>query len=295
MLKTLVAPSWRARFKDTDLFAILPLGETLVIHAPETVRRANCTGVLSLRMLSIIFLVAAFAGVSSGQALGSLSSAGDVFVGSMPAPAESTIFPGDVVRTGDNGNATFTLNGKGSIKLASGSQVVFSGDPRFLAELQSGTVVMDSFGGTTDITLRAGSFVVSPLIGADKTSSKIEKAQEGSFTITCLDGSISLIPVQGATGSVLHANQVLMISPTGELGLIQQANANSNATTNAPAAEPPPPPATPGPTSNTQKSHKGWIILGVAGGGAVAGIAAAAAGHGGKGEEGTTPVSPSSP
>ena len=285
MLKALIAPSWRARFKDTGLFAILPLGESPVIHAPETVRRANCTGVLSLRMLSIVFLMVAFAGISRGQALGSLSSAGDVFVGSMPAPAESTIFPGDVVRTGDNGSATFTLSGKGSIKLAPGSQVAFSGDPRFLAELQSGTVVMDSFGGTTDITLRAGNFVVSPLIGADKSSSRIEKAQEGSFTISCLDGSISLIPLQGATGSVLHANQVLTISSAGELGLIQEANAAPNQ----------PPPATtsnPGPaTPNAQKSHKGWIILGVAGGGAVAGIAAAAAGHGGSNEA----VSPSSP
>lgn len=288
MLKTLVAPSWRARFRfqDSGPFAILPLGETPVIHAPETVRRANCTGVLSLRMLSILFLTVVFAGVSSAQALGSLSSTGEVFVGSMPAPAESTIFPGDVVRTGENGNATFTLSGKGSIKLAPGSQVVFSGDPRFLAELQSGMVVMDSFGGTTDITLRAGNFVVSPLIGADKSSSKIEKAQEGSFTISCLDGSISLIPLQGATGSVLHANQVLTISSAGELGLIQEANAP--AAPNAPAAQPP----SPGPTTpSAQKSHKGWIILAVAGGGAVAGIAAAAAGHGGNNEA----VSPSSP
>lgn len=267
--------------QDYRPFAIFLLEEDFVVHTPETVTRTGFTAALPVRALCIVFLISAFACISNGQALGSLSSAGGVFVGSMPAPAESTVFPGDVVRTGDNGNATFTLSGKGSLKLAPRSQVTFSEDPRFLAQLQSGTVVMDSFGGTTDVTLRAGNFVVSPLIGADKSSSRIEAVPDGSFTVACLDGSISLIPLEGATGRVLQANQMLTISSTGELGPIQAATA----ATPTPTAQP-----TPATTTNVQKSHKGWIILGAAGaGGAI--VAAVAASHGGN----NGAVSPSSP
>jgi hypothetical protein len=249
-----------------------------MIDRPETTRRTTWGRFLSRRAVFILLASAAFAGISNGQqqALGSLNSAGDTFVDAMPVPAESTIFPGDVVRTGGNGNGTFTLTGKGSLKLAPQTQVKFAGDPRFLAELQSGRVVMDSFGGTTDLTVRAGNFVVSPLIGPEKSSSRIEEGSDGSFTIVCLDGSISVIPLEGATGRVLQANQMLTISSAGELGLVQQATATAA--------------TQPSPVPHAQKSRKGWIILGAAGaGGAI--VAAAAASHGGNNQA----VSPSSP
>lgn len=237
------------------------------------------------RILGPLLVMAIVANGSKPQqqeALGSLSSAGDVFVNAMPALSETTIFPKDVVRTGDNGNATFTLSGKGFFKLSPRSQLAFDGDPQYLAELQSGTVVTDSFGGTTDITLRAGNFVVSPVIATEKSASRIEKAADGSFTLYCLDGSISLIPLQGATGRVLQANQFITISTQNELGPIQET-----AVAQPPGGSPP----SNGQIPAAQKSHKGWIILGIAGAGAAAGIAAAAASHGGNSQA----VSPSSP
>jgi len=235
--------------------------------------------------LLVIAMVASGAKPQQQEALGSLSSAGDVFVNAMPAPSEATIFPKDVVRTGDNGNATFTLSGKGFLKLSPNSQLAFEGDPRYLAELQSGTVVMDSFGGTTDITLRTGNFVVSPVVATEKSASRIEKAAGGSFTLYCLDGSISLIPLQGATGRVLQANQFVTISSDGNLGLVQEVSAAQPPAALSPSS---------GQAPTVQKSHKGLIILGIAGAGAAVGIGAAAASHGGSSGN-SQAVSPSSP
>ena len=54
------------------------------------------------------------------------------------APAESTVFTGDTVRTADTATATFTLSGKGSFGIASRTQLVFTGNQQYLAELKSG-------------------------------------------------------------------------------------------------------------------------------------------------------------
>lgn len=237
-------------------------------------------------LLPVLLLLIAGGAVAQETPLGSLTSVGDVFINALPAPPDTTVFARDVIRVGDSGSSTFTLSGKGSIKLSPGSQVVLANDPRYLAELQAGTVVIDSFAGATNVTLRAGSFIVGPVVTSEKSASRVERMADGSFNVSCLDGSIGLIPLQGATGRVLQTNQSVAISSSGELGAIQEAS---------PAAPPATaPPTSPSPTSQppaVQNSHKGWIILGVVAGGAVAGIAAAAAGHGGNNQA----VSPSTP
>lgn len=206
------------------------------------------------------------------QALGSLSAAGNVYVNGSLAPAEFTVFPGDTVLTSDSATATFTISGRGSLKLSPGTHVAFPNDPRFLAELTSGTVVMTSFSGATEWTLKAGNFVVAPVIQTEQSSSRIEKTADGSFIIACLDGSVGVIPLQGASGQVLRTGQTLQISPEGELSAPQE-------TSTQPATQ-----------SSVKKSNKKeWIVLGAAGAGA-AGIAAAVAGRGGHGPS----VSPSS-
>jgi hypothetical protein len=253
--------------------------------------RGTSPGILAFVQLIILLLSVPVLGNGTArpqerqrQSLGSLSASGDVSVNGSPAPAESTIFSGDTLVTGNAGTAIFTISGKGSFKLSPLSQLVFAANPQYLAELQSGTVVMDSFAGSTDVTLRAGNFVVGPVIQTEKSASRIERAGDGSFAVYCLEGSVGLIPLQGATGRVLQANQSIAISPQGDLVLIPEA----------PAPLPPTAPSsnTPQPSPTAQKnSHKGWIILGAAGGGAAGIAAAAAAGHGGS----RTPVSPSSP
>ena len=245
--------------------------------------------ILAARLLPPVFLLILIAGGAMAQEtpLGSLTSVGDVFINALPAPPDTTAFAGDVVRVGDSGSSTFTLSGKGSIKLSPGSQVLLANDPRYLAELQSGTVVIDSFAGATNVTLRAGSFIVGPVVTAEKSASRVERMADGSFNVTCLDGSIGLIPLQGATGRVLQANQSLAISSTGELGAIQQVPAAPSA-----AAAPASTPSTGANPPAVQNNHKGWIILGVVGAGAVVGIAAAAAGHGGGNNQAVSPSTP---
>jgi hypothetical protein len=231
-------------------------------------------------LLLVLFIPFFANGARSQQGpLGSLSAAGTVYVNGNPAASESTIFPNDVVRTGNDGTATFTLSGKGSFKLATDTQLAFSGQ-QYIAELQSGTVVMDSFGGTTDMSMRVGPYILAPVIAAATSSSKVTKSADASFTVVCLDGSVGLVPIQGAVGRVLRANQSVAISSQGELGTTQDissAVSSSSAPSNVP---------------HTQTSHKTWIILGAVGGAAAIGGAVAAAGHAGSSSQAVSPSSP---
>jgi hypothetical protein len=214
------------------------------------------------------------------QPLGSLSAIGQVYVNDAPAPSESTVFPGDVVRTTESSAATFSMSGKGVFKIAPQTVVFFAGEPRYVAELRSGTVVMTSFAGATDITMKVSNFVVAPVVQAERSTTKIERESDGSYMITCVDGSVGLIPLQGTAGRVLGPGQSVVISSNGELNLGE-----------SPAgAAPPTIPANTNPPVQKSK-RKEWIILGLLGGGAAIGAAAAAASSSG----GSKPVSPSSP
>jgi ferric-dicitrate binding protein FerR (iron transport regulator) len=215
----------------------------------------------------MLYPVAASAsGASSRQArepLGALATVGTVYVNGAPAPAVLTIFAGDTVLTGDNGSATFTMTGKGSLKLSTQTHVTFIGDARFLAELTAGTVIMTSFAQSTDVTLRAGNYVIAPVIQTEQSSSRIDKTATGSFAVSCLDGSVGVIPLEGANGRVLAVGQSVEISPQGDLGVTQEASA---------------PPATNASVKKQSNSHTGYIILGVAAAAGV-GAAVALAGH----------------
>jgi hypothetical protein len=235
----------------------------------------------------LVLQLALFPALASGRAasqdqerqpLGSLTSFGDVFVNDAHPPGESTIFSTDSVRTSSTGSATFTASGKGSLKVSPGSELTFAANPQYVGELKSGTVVINSVSGPSGMSIRAGDFAVVGVTQGEEASSKIEKMPDGSFQITCLQGSMGVIPLQGANGIFLQAGQSVRISPQGELSGVQQ-----QATTSP----------TPAQQSGTQKkSNTGWIILAVVGGGAAAG-AAAALGHGGGGS--SPPVSPSAP
>jgi hypothetical protein len=217
--------------------------------------------------------------------LGSLSTVGEVYVNDSRAPAESTVFSGDILTTGQSGTATFAMSGKGTFKISSQGVLVFAGDPQYVAELKSGTVVMSSFAGATDIVLRAGNFTVGPVVTEEHSTAKIDREADGSFLVSCLEGSVGVLPLKGAAGRFLQAGQALSISPEGELVAPKQLPAPLAAPTPSPA----PTPTTTPTTSGNKKSYKGWIILGLAGAGAAGAAAAAAGGGGGH------PVSPSSP
>jgi hypothetical protein len=209
--------------------------------------------------------------------LGSLNTVGEVYVNDSAAPAEGTIFSGDVLRTGANGTAAFTPSGRGSLKIAPHSQLVFAGAPQYLAELKSGTVVMSSLSGAAGVNLRAGNFVVAAVTEGEQSTSSVVSAPDGSFAINCLEGNVGVLPLEGANGMFLTAGQAANISGQGELSAAKQPEAPSPAT----AASTPPPPV-----AKVKKSNTGYIILAVVGGVAVA------AGAGLAGKKSSSAVSP---
>jgi hypothetical protein len=215
------------------------------------------------------------------QPLGSLSSVGQVYVNNSVAPAESTLFTGDALRTDDTSTATFTISGKGSFQIAARSQLVFTGNPQYVAEFKSGIVVMSSLSGPSGVNLRVGNFALVAVTQNQQSTSSIESAADGSFLISCSEGSVGIIPLEGPPNGVfIQAGQSVSISPQGQVSA-PTATVASTATS----------PTQPIPAA--KKSHTGWIILGLAGGGAVAAGAAAAAlaGHAAAAQT----VSPSSP
>jgi len=205
------------------------------------------------------------------QPLGSLSAVGQVYVGNSVVPSESTVFTGDTLRTDPTATATFTMSGKGSLAIASSSQLIFADTPQYVVELKSGVVVMNSQSGPSGINLRANNYVVVAVNREEQSTSKIEGAADGSFLISCSEGSVGVVPLEGPpNGIFLQKGQSVTISPQGELSSPTTAVASTAtptpSTQNAPAAK--------------KDNHTALIILGV-GGGAAAIAAAAAAGHGG--------------
>jgi ferric-dicitrate binding protein FerR (iron transport regulator) len=208
------------------------------------------------------------------QPLGSLSTVGEVYVNGSRALNESTVFTGDNVLTAVGGTATFTTSGTGSIKISPLSQVLVAGEPGYVAELKLGAAVMSSASGPSGVTLRIGTFVAVPTVRDQQTSASIERKADGSFVVSCLEGSVGVLPLQGGNGLFLQSGQSLIITASGEL-VTQEKPATAPEAT-APAV------------TQAKKSYTGWIILAVAGAGG-AGAAAALVSRGGKS------VSPSAP
>jgi len=235
---------------------------------------------------------------AQNQALGSVTTVGPVTINGVPAPADLTIFPGDTLKTNDMGSAAFSIGGKGSFKLLSNSEIVFPPDPRYTAELKAGSVVMNSFNGATDISLRVGNYVVAPVIQAQQSTSQVVRHADGSFTVTCLEGSVGMIPLEGATGRVLQSGESVNILPSGELDIAKAPGAVPTQTPTPESKPSPaeqasttqPPPTAPVPAVQHKDKTKQYILIGVVAGGAV-GIAAAVAGAG----HGKSAVSPSVP
>src|ERR1700693_4584488 len=239
---------------------------------------------------------------AQNQALGSVTTGGPVTINGVPAPADLTIFPGDALKTADLGSAAVSISGKGAFKLLSNSEMVFPPDPRYSAELKAGSVLMNSFNGATDVSLRVGNYVVAPVIEAQQSTSQVVRRADGSFTVTCLEGSVGMIPLEGATGRVLRPGESVNILPSGELDIAKASGAAPGAVpTQSPTAETKPipaeqvstaqpPPEAPVPAVQHKDKTKEYILIGVIAGGAV-GIAAGVAGAG----HGHSSVSPSTP
>jgi hypothetical protein len=206
--------------------------------------------------------------------LGSLTSAGEVYVNGVHATADMTVFTGDSMRTGADGSGTFTIGGQGSIKASANTQIDFSSNPLFVAEVKNGMVVMSTIPGAPNMKVRAGTFVVVAETGdadttAAQTACQIQHLADGSFQITSVTGSVGVIALEGPETIFIKAGESVSVTPTGEL--------SQTTTTGAPAATATPDQATT-PNNRKKKAPVGWILLGVIGAGG-AGAAAALAGH----------------
>jgi hypothetical protein len=223
------------------------------------------------------------------QPLGSLSGAGEVYVNNSPAPADATIFSGDTLHTGATGTVTFTSSVEGTFQLLPGSQIAFNGGDQFVAELQTGTVVVSSQRGPQGLSVRAGDYTVVGATEGELTSAKIERGADGSFAVTCLGGSVILVPAgEGSSGLLIQAGQTVNISAKGKLSAVREAAAAPTPSLTPAPGEAPSTPA-PAPVSTGMSNTTKWIIAGVAIAGGAGAALALAGGHK------SSSVSPSNP
>ncbi len=211
-------------------------------------------------------------------ALGSLTSVGEVYVNDSPAPAEITIFSGDRVRVGENGSATFNMSGKGSLKLSPSSQALFAGKYEYTVELEAGAVVMNSISGPNGLTLRIGNDVLVPSTKEHLALASIDRAPDGSYLVTCSDGAIGVLNLQGTAGQFLQVGQAVSVAPNGELFPVMRQDMTPVSSAKSASA-----------ARKSRGSFTGWGYLGLAAGGAAG--AAAALAHGG-GKQSVSPAGP---
>jgi hypothetical protein len=218
------------------------------------------------------------------QPLGSFSTTGEVYLNSAAAPAEATVSAHDLLRTSGTGTATFTLAGNGSLRISPNTEVLFAGEPQYAAELKFGKVVMNSLDGPMGISLRAGSSVVVAVAEGEQSTSSIEAPSDGSFLISCLRGSVGVIPLQGGKGIFIRGGQSVTVSPQGEIS----AMGNLSATNSQQPASPSLVSAGPEPTARRRHSYARWILI--AAGAAGVATAAAILSANGSGASTNTPV-----
>jgi len=202
----------------------------------------------------------------SREPLGSLTGVGEVYLNDSPAVGESTIFSGDRIRTAETGAASFAMSGKGTLKISPQSQVVFSGNYQFTAELEAGTIVLNTITGPNGLTLRIGNYVVVSYSRKQAATLQVTRAPDGSVTVSCLDGTAGVLTLEGKVGQFLQTGQSMNVSATSDLSPYSSAIKESG-----------------------QNFHTGWLLLGLAGAGAAAGLALLT--HGGAAQS----ISPSGP
>ena len=154
--------------------------------------------------------------------LGSLTSTGEVYVNGVPATADMTVFTGDSMRTGAAGSSTFTIGGQGSVKASANTELDFSANPLFVAELKNGMVVMSTVPGAPNMKVRAGTFVVVAETGdadtnAVQTTCQMQHLADGSFQITSVTGSVGVIALEGPETVFIKAGESVSVTAAGQL------------------------------------------------------------------------------
>jgi hypothetical protein len=196
------------------------------------------------------------------EALGSLTGVGETYLNDNLATGESTIFSGDRVRTGEAGAASFVMSGKGTLKIAPQSQVLFTGDLQFTAELEAGTIALNTITGLGGFSLRIGNNVVVPYSRTQATTLEVTRAPNGSVIVACIAGTAGVLTLDGKAGQYLQGGQSMTVLEGSSLLPAKKSGVGS---------------------------HAGWILGGLAGAGAAAALAFLAGGTTGPS------ISPSAP
>lgn len=240
-----------------------------------------------LYLVCMLVLVTAFAVPTKAAArqdqdhrrnpLGTLSSTGVVQVNGAVAPAQSMVFVGDALNTDSGGTATVAIAGKGSIKVYPNSEIEFGGNPGYEAELVRGTAVTDTIPGGAGLALRIGDYLVRAAPDAPQGAAMIRLENGGEGLVSCVNGAIQVADLQGDTSVLLSTGQSTSISTADEAITAQASPSRTSQDGEIRSA--------------TKRHHWGLIVLGIAGGAAVA--AAVILTHGGNAAVSTTmPPSP---
>lgn len=150
--------------------------------------------------------------------LGSLSVTGGVQINGAFVSSQSAVYAGDTVTTREDGEVTLTVRERGKFEIGPLTQVVFSDDSRFAAQLILGTVKFDALAEHSNLAVRAGDYVVSAAPGAvPEISATVRRTTDGSALVSCGKGSVQVVALQGDTSLALHAGQSASLASRGDV------------------------------------------------------------------------------
>lgn len=215
-----------------------------------------------------------FPAVPQQEALGSVRATGEVVLNGSPVPQMATIFSGDTLRTGGDGNAAVEIKGNGTLQVSPQSLLRFTKSPRYIAELSYGHITSRSLRDAPNFQLRAGNFIVVPDPERPEMTAEIVRTPDGAIRVKAVQGSVGIIELEGAQATFIRNGGEVAISADGQI------------LTGAPSSTTPPLP----PHMAGGGGHTALIGLGL-GGGAAAAAGIALASSGGK----SNPVSRSAP
>jgi hypothetical protein len=245
------------------------------------VARVDWRFVCCALILHIVYSGGILAQSTGTEALGSLQTSGEVYLNGSRAAGEQTVFPRDVVRTGEEGVAAFTLPGVATLNILPQTEVSFRTSP-YLFTLKQGTLEIRSFQSAKNLDIQFGNFVMSLPFFESEAAGVITVVADGAALVECRAGSVGLIGITSAQGLFLRPGQLVDISADGKIQKVETVG----------QAAPESSGQTPGPTqsSGKKKSRVGYIILGGVAAGTSVGVALALS-H----KASSQPVSPSAP
>lgn len=277
--------------------AAIPAATATSSVAPLRVANYNSTPTLP-RFVSASYAEASNSAAAPQEAkvaLGRMESSGAVQVNDAPVANDTTLFEGDVVRTGGDGFARLDVKNRGTISIFPNTKLSFTGTWRHFASLQGGKISFLAFPAASKFQINVGYYVLTP--SADTSSAaEVEMAADGSAVVRATQGNIGVIALEGPTALFLNAGEGARLSASGDASTVQPQNAQTAKA--APGTKQPPPKSEPQtqpsgttqPTVGKSGSHPG-VIVGIA---VAAGAGAAFALAKGKSSSNTA-VSPSTP